>query len=284
MVYLHLPNTLPLLDSPPDHRPSSFSFQDEDDGDRVVVKQCQVPNPSIFISPYASPTSQNLQHVTHKNLVSSRPVDISYPEKSQELLKDRINQKRSFSVKENLLAQAWERKRDHMLRGDELISNTKSKLDEVAMVEQAPVLTKLYGRDESPCLHSDQASDAKTRPMTCQRSLTDDDFDELRGFIDLGFRFSPANCNPDLCVTLPALQIYYAVSQKLHDSEVHPSSPVSTLDQCFSEGQLESPTSSISQSPTASWSITRPGDEPEAVKVRLRQWARAVACTVRQSC
>ncbi|KAG7018467.1 hypothetical protein SDJN02_20335, partial [Cucurbita argyrosperma subsp. argyrosperma] len=105
------------------------------------------------------------------------------------------------------------------------------------------------------------------------KSLTDEDLDELKGCVDLGFGFSYDEI-PELCNTLPALELCYSMSQKYMDD--HQKSPVSSpasaapVDSC----------SSVS-SPIANWKISSPGDHPEDVKARLKFWAQAVACTVR---
>ncbi|XP_022932682.1 uncharacterized protein LOC111801110 [Cucurbita pepo subsp. pepo] len=101
------------------------------------------------------------------------------------------------------------------------------------------------------------------------KSLTDEDLDELKGCVDLGFGFSYDEI-PELCNTLPALELCYSMSQKYMDE--HQKSPESStaLDSC----------SSVS-SPIANWKISSPGDHPEDVKARLKFWAQAVACTVR---
>ncbi|XP_061990076.1 uncharacterized protein LOC133708622 [Rosa rugosa] len=99
------------------------------------------------------------------------------------------------------------------------------------------------------------------------KSLTDEDLDELKGCLDLGFGFSYEEI-PELCNTLPALELCYSMSQKFMDKS--PESSPAALDSC----------SSVS-SPIANWKISSPGDHPEDVKARLKYWAQAVACTVR---
>jgi hypothetical protein len=99
------------------------------------------------------------------------------------------------------------------------------------------------------------------------KSLTDDDLDELKGCLDLGFGFSYDEI-PELCNTLPALELCYSMSQK------------------FIDDQQKSPENSpavseFGYSPIANWKISSPGDHPEDVKARLKYWAQAVACTVR---
>ncbi|XP_076884039.1 uncharacterized protein LOC143533038 [Bidens hawaiensis] len=104
------------------------------------------------------------------------------------------------------------------------------------------------------------------------KSLTDEDLDELKGCLDLGFGFS-YNEIPELCNTLPALELCYSMSQKFLDEhhkspEMSPSSPVA-------DEPISSPP------PIANWKISSTGDRPEDVKARLKYWAQAVACTVR---
>ncbi|KAL3506699.1 hypothetical protein ACH5RR_032081 [Cinchona calisaya] len=102
------------------------------------------------------------------------------------------------------------------------------------------------------------------------KSLTDDDLEELKGCLDLGFGFSYDEI-PELCNTLPALELCYSMSQKYLD-EQQKTPPESLSDTASS--------SSVS-SPIASWKISSPGDDPEDVKARLKYWAQAVACTRR---
>ncbi|KAL6191445.1 hypothetical protein ACLB2K_037835 [Fragaria x ananassa] len=86
------------------------------------------------------------------------------------------------------------------------------------------------------------------------KSLTDEDLDELKGCLDLGFGFSYQEI-PELCNTLPALELCYSMSHKF------------MLHSC--------------SSPIANWKISSPGDHPEDVKARLKYWAQAVACTLK---
>ncbi|KAF5452333.1 hypothetical protein F2P56_027341 [Juglans regia] len=65
------------------------------------------------------------------------------------------------------------------------------------------------------------------------KSLTDEDLDELKGCLDLGFGFSYDEI-PELCNILPALELCYSVSQKFMDE--HQKSPdnaeVASTDSC----------------------------------------------------
>ncbi|KAH9605777.1 hypothetical protein KSS87_012690 [Heliosperma pusillum] len=99
------------------------------------------------------------------------------------------------------------------------------------------------------------------------KSLTDDDLDELKGCVDLGFGFSYDEI-PELCNTLPALELCYSMSQKFLDDH----------QQNVGNGDVHGLESS---SPMPTWKISSPGDHPEDVKARLKFWAQAVACTVK---
>ncbi|XP_026657218.2 uncharacterized protein LOC103697907 [Phoenix dactylifera] len=115
-----------------------------------------------------------------------------------------------------------------------------------------------------------------------ERSVTDDDLDELRGCIDLGFGFEifdppatggrTAALTRRLSETFPALDLYYAVHRSYCDS-VAQSTPLDS----------SSSSSADDGSPMdCSLPIFSPGESPEAVKARLKQWAQVVACSVRQ--
>ncbi|XP_052208651.1 uncharacterized protein LOC127812288 [Diospyros lotus] len=102
------------------------------------------------------------------------------------------------------------------------------------------------------------------------KSLTGEDLDELKGCLDLGFGFSYEEI-PELCNTLPALELCYSMSQRfLDDHQKSADSSPSSTEMCSSPS-----------GPIANWKISSPGDHPEDVKARLRYWAQAVACTVK---
>ncbi|KAJ1283822.1 hypothetical protein BS78_03G156200 [Paspalum vaginatum] len=103
------------------------------------------------------------------------------------------------------------------------------------------------------------------------RSLTDDDLEDLKGCVDLGFGFSYHEI-PELCGTLPALELCYSMSQRFlgeHQPQLGKAEPE------------EAPPASPAQPVATNWKISSPGDSPEEVKARLKYWAQAVACTVR---
>ncbi|TYH90396.1 hypothetical protein ES332_A13G045800v1 [Gossypium tomentosum] len=76
------------------------------------------------------------------------------------------------------------------------------------------------------------------------QSFTEDDLDELKGCLDLGFGFEPDS------------------------PEISRSSSASSMDSFSDAGSANS--------------IIDQGDDPETVNIKLRQWAQVVACSVRQ--
>ncbi|KAI4381657.1 hypothetical protein MLD38_007714 [Melastoma candidum] len=107
------------------------------------------------------------------------------------------------------------------------------------------------------------------------KSVTDEDVDELKACIELGFGFdSPEAAEGRLSDTLPALGFYYAVTKQYHNS-------VSKLARSPSAGSTDcdAPSSPVDSPST----LFGPSDSPQVMKTRLRQWAQVVACSVRQS-
>ncbi|KAJ3708185.1 hypothetical protein LUZ61_011890 [Rhynchospora tenuis] len=122
---------------------------------------------------------------------------------------------------------------------------------------------------------SDSIDGRSDGSMARTKSLTDDDLEELKGCLDLGFGFSYEEI-PELCNTLPALELCYSMSQRFLDEKRLDGESDSVA------GVAEaSVCSSPSRSPVANWRISEPGDDPEEVKARLKYWAQAVACTVK---
>ncbi|KAF8406316.1 hypothetical protein HHK36_008402 [Tetracentron sinense] len=101
------------------------------------------------------------------------------------------------------------------------------------------------------------------------KSVTDEDLDELKACIELGFGFDSPNMDQRLSDTFPALGLYYAVNKHYNDT-------VSKSPSTVFENDVSSPIGS----PLI---IVCPGDNPQTVKTRLRQWAQVVACSVQQS-
>ncbi|KAJ0097043.1 hypothetical protein Patl1_28700 [Pistacia atlantica] len=105
------------------------------------------------------------------------------------------------------------------------------------------------------------------------KSVTDEDLDELKACIELGFRFDSPEVDQRLSDTLPALELYYAVNKHYNDTVSKSTPSLSAVsDSESSASSLESP-----------HTIFSCGDnDPKTVKTRLRQWAQVVACSVRE--
>ncbi|KAK6163136.1 hypothetical protein DH2020_002977 [Rehmannia glutinosa] len=115
-------------------------------------------------------------------------------------------------------------------------------------------------------------------------NLTDEDLNELKGCIELGFGFNQEH-GQRLSTAIPALDLYFAVNRNKQLSTGSPtaSSPASSgsARSLGSSSTLSSFGSPVSHSD--SWKIFSPGDDPQQVKTKLRHWAQAVACSVLQS-
>ncbi|KAK4367743.1 hypothetical protein RND71_011535 [Anisodus tanguticus] len=104
------------------------------------------------------------------------------------------------------------------------------------------------------------------------KSVTDEDLDELKACIELGFGFDSPEMDQRLSDTFPAYGLFYAVNKQYADTLSKTPSLSSVISDCESVPPPGSP-----------HTIVDPGDNPRTVKTRLRQWAQVVACAVRQS-
>lgn len=80
----------------------------------------------------------------------------------------------------------------------------------------------------SPDVHREEAwlrrKESNVRRM---KSVTDDDLEELKGCIELGFGFYSTGTDPRLSDTLPALGLYHAVNRQYQRSMSRSSSTAS---------------------------------------------------------
>ncbi|XP_030975353.1 uncharacterized protein LOC115995073 isoform X1 [Quercus lobata] len=151
------------------------------------------------------------------------------------------------------------------------------------------MISPLYKQHSwSPDAYRDEAwlrrkGNHKSKNRNRSKSVTDEDVDELKGCIELGFGFELID-SPDHVVdqrlsdTLPALGLYYAVNKHYNDTV---SNSKSTLTPSSSTASDSDTPSSPLGSPHHT--LLGPGDNPQTVKTRLRRWAQVVACSVRQS-
>ncbi|XP_020576200.1 uncharacterized protein LOC110021858 [Phalaenopsis equestris] len=165
---------------------------------------------------------------------------------------------------------------------------------------------QMYLRSQSDGLVAERDLDGKEEGARTRRervrSLTDEDMDELRGSVELGFGFSEDNGGRELCKTLPALNLLFALNRQSSDTKLRQtpspastptaaattsSSPMTTLFGTPSprtpneQSQLEQGKTSVNPDDDT-WQIFKPGDSPEQMKTKLRHWAQIVACSVRQ--
>ncbi|GFP79151.1 hypothetical protein PHJA_000058600 [Phtheirospermum japonicum] len=182
-----------------------------------------------------------------------------------------------------------------------LSSISDNENEELQRLENAPPFwrnpktnKKKLSKQLSMCeIPRDMAWERRRRQFLCQErrsnnsegdiiALTDEDLNELKGCIDLGFGFNEED-GQRLCPTIPALDLYFAVNRQFSTSPISsPNSNGSSSNICNIGGR----SASFGGSPMSdsdSWKICSPGDDPEHVKTKLRHWAQAVACSVRQS-
>ncbi|KAL5541080.1 hypothetical protein UlMin_043366 [Ulmus minor] len=128
----------------------------------------------------------------------------------------------------------------------------------------------------SPDAHRDEAWLRRKRShrsgglVRSKSFCSDDDLEELKACVDLGFRFDSPDIDPKLSDTLPALGLYMAVYQQYNNSLSRSSSTSSLAS--YSDGGSGSPSVIFEQ-----------GDDSETVKTKLRQWAQVVGCAIRES-
>ncbi|KAJ0972998.1 hypothetical protein J5N97_020957 [Dioscorea zingiberensis] len=128
---------------------------------------------------------------------------------------------------------------------------------------------------------TDGGSEAGNGKVGRTKSLTDEDLEELKGCLDLGFGFSYDEI-PELCSTLPALELCYSMSQRFLDEQQQQQQQQQGKSvEASGEAVACSSAHSAHSVPIANWKISSPGDNPDEVKARLKYWAQAVACTVR---
>ncbi|CAK9315248.1 unnamed protein product [Citrullus colocynthis] len=108
-----------------------------------------------------------------------------------------------------------------------------------------------------------------------KQSVTAEDLEELKACLELGFGFESPELDSRLSDTLPALGLYYAVNKNYSDSMSKSSNTTAfsspDRDSLNSPSPLGSPLAILGSS----------GENPKAVKTKLRQWAQVVACSLK---
>jgi len=132
---------------------------------------------------------------------------------------------------------------------------------------------------------SDRVTSASMHGLA--NGVTDEDLDELKGSMELGFGFNEENGGQNLCDTLPALDLYFAVNRQISEPKMRvcirsmPSLSMATSSSSTQSSPCGSPMAQHSL--LDSLKISSPGDNPQLIKTRLRQWAQVVACSVKHS-
>ncbi|KAJ8453135.1 hypothetical protein Cgig2_008019 [Carnegiea gigantea] len=118
----------------------------------------------------------------------------------------------------------------------------------ISLHEPAPLLKQ---KSWAPDSYREEAwlrqKERLSRRSRRSKSLTDEDMDELRACIELGFGFdSPNSSGPDqrLSDTFPALGFYYAVNKNYSDTVLRSSSSSSLTSSSESDFSLSSPVDS----------------------------------------
>jgi hypothetical protein len=193
------------------------------------------------------------------------------------------------SVVEEASEEAWERRRRDSRSSSSSLLFLAEEEEEAEMMMSTSSLAsersrvaasrRRVGRSVSDCGETTCWPALLQRTRSRTRSLTDEDMDELRGCIDLGFGFSNEQEDMELCNTLPALELCYAITRQYNDVVTgrSSSSPISTsgrssnsssrsFDQTSSSSSssLDRTTSnsSLQSSPMESWRISSPGRNP----------------------
>jgi Protein of unknown function (DUF1685) len=111
----------------------------------------------------------------------------------------------------------------------------------------------LEGYVECPDSTADQKSDGNGEQVAARtKSLTDDDLEELKGCVDLGFGFSYEEI-PELCNTLPALELCYSMTQRFLEESGKLAQPATDSMPLSSSSPPPPPI------PVANWKISSPG-------------------------
>jgi hypothetical protein len=193
------------------------------------------------------------------------------------------------SVVEEASEEAWERRRRDSRSSSSSLLFLAEEEEEAEMMMSTSSLAsersrvaasrRSVGRSVSDCGETTCWPALLQRTRSRTRSLTDEDMDELRGCIDLGFGFSNEQEDMELCNTLPALELCYAITRQYNDVVTgrSSSSPISTsgrssnsisrsFDQTSSSSSSSldrtSSSSSLLSSPMESWRISSPGRNP----------------------
>ncbi|CAL9763146.1 unnamed protein product [Musa acuminata subsp. burmannicoides] len=134
--------------------------------------------------------------------------------------------------------------------------------------------TKSYGR------WGQRGGRRRRKKKEKSKSLTDLEFEELKGLVDLGFTFSDAETDPRLLEIVPALQRLGLGRNRASEEEAPPAAPV---DATVSRPYLSEAWEVAEAKPEERllMNLIPAGVAGADLKGQLRSWAHAVASTVR---
>ncbi|KAI3742905.1 hypothetical protein L1987_60603 [Smallanthus sonchifolius] len=175
-------------------------------------------------------------------------------------------------------------------------------IDELQLIDIAPPFWRISKKILSQQLsmletQRDLAWEKKRHQMRMQElkreltienpnELSDEDLNELKGCIELGFVFNEEQGGQSLANTFPALDLYFAVN-RLASPTGSPRSTSSSRSNFAGFGSLSSKSLGEESSSLVSnedpWKICGPGENPQQVKTKLRHWAQLVVCSVMHS-
>lgn len=192
---------------------------------------------------------------------------------------------------------------------DQLSSETSSQ-DYPLSSKSAILQTILSGKQAFTDSRHEEADDVSTPEVTCtaetgeeglarrrggrrgrgkqmkrfSKSLSDLEFEELKGFMDLGFVFSEEDKNSSLVSVIPGLQRLGMEKKREEKTEEEEQRRASVDESVVSRPYLseawEVAGTREDDNPLRNWMIPASSDEMD-VKDNLRWWAHAVASTVR---
>lgn len=145
-------------------------------------------------------------------------------------------------------------------------------------VLQAPKLETIFSGKEAGEVTGQEKADRPSKKALARRkkkgskSLSELEFEELKGFLDLGFTFSEEETDSRLLSIVPGLQ---RLGKKAVEDDPEDETVVSRpyLSEAWSFDRKE-------EDPLMYWRISAVGNEMD-MKNQLKYWAHAVASTVR---
>lgn len=160
----------------------------------------------------------------------------------------------------------------HCLCSDTSFSLSSQSPDSVIVVTKLEtVFSGIKPKDEDvdiPMRRMKVENKKQRRNKTGSRSLTDLEFEELKGFIDLGFVFSQEDEDSKLVSIIPGLQRYRKEDDEYQVSRPYLSEAWAVMDQTKVTNQLKN------------WRLRIPNGEID-MKNLLKVWAQSVASTVK---